>query len=167
MGGVQAALREVGRGVEVGRFRIPIVPGAILFDLGNGGDKMWARMPPYWDLGYASAKTAALEFPLGNVGAGLGVGGIGFAPNRSVTSFAWAAMAGISYDITQNLKLDVGYRYLDMGDAQSAAIACTVPSACEKQHYHLASNDIRIGLRWMINDDVPAPPPEAPIIRKD
>src|ERR1700709_1681187 len=33
MGGVQAALREQGRGIAVGQFRIPIVPGAILFDL--------------------------------------------------------------------------------------------------------------------------------------
>jgi len=36
---VQAALREAGRGFAVGPVRVPIVPGAILFDLLNGGDK--------------------------------------------------------------------------------------------------------------------------------
>lgn len=85
MGGVMAALRAQGRGFAVGAFRIPIVPGAILFDLGNGGDKAWGRVPPYWELGYASASSLGLEFPLGSVGAGLGAttadlkGGLGSA----------------------------------------------------------------------------------------
>src|SRR2546430_1161427 len=40
-GGVQAWLRECGRGFRVRSARVPIVPGAILFDLLNGGDKDW------------------------------------------------------------------------------------------------------------------------------
>ena len=42
-GGVQAWLAEQGRGFVVRGAVIPIVPGAILFDLLNGGDKMWGR----------------------------------------------------------------------------------------------------------------------------
>src|SRR5215468_7248379 len=38
-GGVQAWLRERGRGFAVRTARVPIVPGAILFDLLAGGDK--------------------------------------------------------------------------------------------------------------------------------
>ena len=37
--GVQAWLREQGRGFPVRDLRVPIVPAAILFDLANGGDK--------------------------------------------------------------------------------------------------------------------------------
>jgi len=70
--GVQAYLREQGRGFQVRTARVPIVPGAILFDLLNGGDKNWGRFPPYRDLGYAAAADAAEEFALGSVGAGLG-----------------------------------------------------------------------------------------------
>ena len=44
--GVQAYLREQGRGFPVASVRVPIVPGAILFDLLNGGDKDWGRFPP-------------------------------------------------------------------------------------------------------------------------
>ena len=40
-GGVQAGLREIGRGLQVGSTRVPIVPQAILMDLLNGGDKDW------------------------------------------------------------------------------------------------------------------------------
>ena len=38
-----------------GTARVPIVPGAILFDLLNGGDKDWGRFPPYRELGYAAS----------------------------------------------------------------------------------------------------------------
>ena len=39
---------------------MPIVPGAILFDLLNGGDKNWGRYPPYRELGYAATAGAAI-----------------------------------------------------------------------------------------------------------
>lgn len=84
-GGVQAWLREQGRGFAVGPVRVPIVPGAVLFDLMNGGDKNWGRFAPYRDLGYAAAANAGGTFALGSVGAGLGAttvdlkGGLGSA----------------------------------------------------------------------------------------
>ncbi|TIW30462.1 MAG: peptidase T4, partial [Mesorhizobium sp.] len=83
--GVQAALRERNIGVEVGGFRVPIVPAAILFDLRNGGDKGWGRYPPYRDLGYQAAQAAEADFALGTTGAGTGAltsglkGGLGSA----------------------------------------------------------------------------------------
>ena len=70
--GVQAWLREKGRGFAVRSARVPIVPAAILFDLLNGGDKAWGRYPPYRELGYLAAERAAADFALGSVGAGLG-----------------------------------------------------------------------------------------------
>src|SRR5271157_2961021 len=48
--GVQAWLKEQDRGFVVRTTKVPIVPAAILFDLLNGGDKEWGRMPPYFDL---------------------------------------------------------------------------------------------------------------------
>ena len=83
--GVQACLREQGRGFQVREARVPIVPGAILFDLLYGGDKNWGRYPPYRELGYEAAKAAGADFALGSAGAGLGAttvnlkGGIGSA----------------------------------------------------------------------------------------
>ena len=84
-GGVQAWLAEQGRGFAVRGAVIPIVPGAIMFDLLNGGDKAWGRFAPYRELGYAAAAAAAANFALGSVGAGLGAttanfkGGLGSA----------------------------------------------------------------------------------------
>jgi len=64
---------------------IPIVPGAICFDLLNGGDKAWGRFAPYRDLGFRAAASAGEDVALGSVGAGLGAttanfkGGLGSA----------------------------------------------------------------------------------------
>ena len=83
--GVQAWLHEQGRGFAIRSARVPIVPGAILFDLLNGGDKDWGRFAPYRELGYAAATAASDRFALGSAGAGLGAttadlkGGIGSA----------------------------------------------------------------------------------------
>lgn len=100
--GIVARLAETGRGFCVGGMRVPIVPGAILFDLLNGGDKDWGRFSPYRDLGYAAAVAAAEDFALGTVGAGLGArtanlkGGIGSAsalvPDRPFRVGALAAV---------------------------------------------------------------------------
>mgnify|MGYP001764855211 CR=1 FL=1 len=82
--GVADGLREVGRGFAVGDVRVPIVPGAILFDLLNGGDKAWSENP-YKRLGRAALAAAGREFRLGTAGAGCGAttgsvkGGLGSA----------------------------------------------------------------------------------------
>jgi D-aminopeptidase len=97
--GVQAFLREHGRGYAVGSARVPIVPGAILFDLLSGGDKAWGRYGPYRELGYAAAAAADLDFALGSVGAGLGAttvnfkGGVGSASAVTADGFTVAALA--------------------------------------------------------------------------
>ena len=64
-GGVQAWLAEQGRGFRIRDAVIPIVPGAICFDLLNGGNKAWGRFPPYRDLGYAAACAASDGFRAG------------------------------------------------------------------------------------------------------
>jgi L-aminopeptidase/D-esterase-like protein len=64
---------------------IPIVPCAVLHDLGNGGDKNWGLAPPYRDFGLRACSASATDFALGSVGAGRGAmaglrkGGIGSA----------------------------------------------------------------------------------------
>jgi opacity protein-like surface antigen len=94
-------------------------------------------------------------------------GGFGFAADNSSFSFAWAAMAGIGYSVTPNLRLEIGYRHLDMGTATSGAIICQNTPECghEVQQFHLASNDIRLGMRWIFADFVP-PPPVVPLVTK-
>ena len=83
--GVQAYMREQGRGFRIRDAIVPIIPGAIMFDLLNGGNKDWGQYPPYREFGYDAAKNASAEFAIGSFGAGLGAttvnlkGGVGSA----------------------------------------------------------------------------------------
>jgi L-aminopeptidase/D-esterase-like protein len=100
--GVQAWMREQGRGFAIREARVSIVPGAVLFDLLAGGDKDWGRYSPYRDLGYAAAAAAAEDFALGSVGAGLGAttlnlkGGIGSASSVTSGGHIVAALAAVN-----------------------------------------------------------------------
>ena len=101
-GGVQAWLAEQGRGLNVRGAVIPIVPGAICFDLLNGGNKKWGRFAPYRDLGYAAAAAATTGFTLGSAGAGLGAltanlkGGIGSASAQTGNGVKVAALVVVN-----------------------------------------------------------------------
>ena len=90
--GVVDGLRADGRGYKVAQANIPLVPGAILFDLLNGGDKDWVDNP-YRALGRTAYSDASADFDIGTIGAGTGAltgmlkGGLGSAslvlPNGS------------------------------------------------------------------------------------
>jgi L-aminopeptidase/D-esterase-like protein len=102
--GVQAWLKARGRGFEIrpGAPRVPIVPGAILFDLANGGDKEWGDPPPYRELGRRAIGNASAEFRLGNAGAGLGAmaglykGGLGSSSAVTHDGFSVGALAAVN-----------------------------------------------------------------------
>ena len=102
MGGAMAALAAAGRGFAVGATRVPIVPGAVLFDLNNGGDKAWGRRPPYWEFGHAAVEAAAEDFALGSHGAGLGAtiadlkGGLGSASATTARGYRVGALAAVN-----------------------------------------------------------------------
>jgi L-aminopeptidase/D-esterase-like protein len=85
--GVVAALGAAGKGFVIapGLKTAPIAPGAILFDLANGGNKAWGEDPPYRRLGAAALAVLSQQVAEGSVGAGTGAmagalkGGVGTA----------------------------------------------------------------------------------------
>ncbi len=82
--GVADSLAAQGIGFQVGSAKVPIVPGAIVFDLMNGGDKDWTENP-YKAIGAQALANAGNTFKLGTSGAGTGAttgrhkGGLGSA----------------------------------------------------------------------------------------
>ena len=99
--GVVDGLRAVGRGFRVHDMAIPLVPGAILFDLVNGGDKGWGDNP-YRALGRAAFDAATAEFAIGSVGTGTGAmtamvkGGLGTASLVLPDGSTVAALVGVN-----------------------------------------------------------------------
>lgn len=99
--GVAEALRAQGRGFAVGNQRVPIVPGAILFDLLNGGNKDWSENP-YKRLGSEAFASAGGVFACGSVGAGAGAttanlkGGLGSASLKLPTGQMVGALVAVN-----------------------------------------------------------------------
>src|SRR5262245_1326746 len=102
-GGAISLLRRQGRGITIGTASVPIAVEAIVFDLMNGGDKDWGRMPPYWELGWQATETArGGRFALGTVGGGYGAttanlkGGLGSASAVTASGFTVGAMVVVN-----------------------------------------------------------------------
>ncbi|MEL7040015.1 MAG: P1 family peptidase [Pseudomonadota bacterium] len=83
--------------------KTPIVPGAILYDLANGGDKNWGARSPYPGLGHAALAAAGKdETELGRVGAGYGAragqhpGGLGSSSMFTDDGLGVGAVAAVN-----------------------------------------------------------------------
>lgn len=80
-------------------------------------------------------------------------GGVGYAYNKTDTSallhgkgksnFAWNVGAGVEYDLTDCIAIDLGYRFSDLGKAR-ARVKETGATISEKVRY----NDIKLGMKY-------------------
>jgi opacity protein-like surface antigen len=96
-----------------------------------------------------------------------GTVGFGYTINDSANwNLAWNAQAGVTYNVTNNFKVDLNARYLHLGSPQTAEVFCQNTPSCPGASYTLNNMnawDFRIGLRWMLQPEVipvmMAPPP--------
>lgn len=65
-------------------------------------------------------------------------------------NFAWALMAGVGYDVSDRLTLDVNYRYMNLGDARSYTPA-SAPGPGVVEWNDIAAHELRVGLRYGLN----------------
>ncbi len=96
------------------------------------------------------------------VGAGVGIAyhvvdDVYFTGNPNLTNridgdrdiaFAWALMAGVGYQLSHNTVLDVGYRYIDMGDAESQRSDSAGFINPRVNIDDLDAHEVKIGLRY-------------------
>jgi opacity protein-like surface antigen len=127
----------------------------------------WYGITPYvgggvgvaaWSMGSVTDQSMQVQIPNGLIGSGSSSATAGL-------NFAWALMGGAAWDLSHNLKLDVGYRYVNMGTINTGTIECNGTCWYEAQHFKLASNDVRVGLRWLIDPRSAVYDPGAPVTR--
>lgn len=101
--GLAYSLAAAGKGDAVAGLVVPMVSGAILFDLDNGGSKTWGMEPLYRHLAIAASEALTTEVRLGNAGAGFGAvagtlkGGLGTASAvDSETGITIAALVAVN-----------------------------------------------------------------------
>jgi opacity protein-like surface antigen len=69
-----------------------------------------------------------------------------FSNSTQKLNFAFALMGGVAYDLTSNMKLDIGYRYVNFGSF--SGISSLSGALFSNQ---ITTQEIRVGLRYMID----------------
>jgi opacity protein-like surface antigen len=69
--------------------------------------------------------------------------------NRGQFNFAWALMAGASYSFSANHAIDIGYRYTNLGRAQTAGGPIAFNG--EVRTGTIDSHEVRVGFRYTID----------------
>jgi opacity protein-like surface antigen len=162
------------------RYFNPGLPGFVTNDY-NGSKSEWVGLVnAYLDLGTWWCITPF-------IGGGIGVAyntishfrdtnviasGGGWAPTGSKTNLAWALYAGAAYKVTPSFAVELAYRYMNLGDAQTGTLVNLDPTVVSGNPLApmtfetITSHDIKLGVRWMLQPDIVAPPVLPPLISK-
>ncbi|EIZ84419.1 porin, partial [Methylobacterium sp. GXF4] len=98
-----------------------------------------------------------------------------FYKSKTSGSFAWALHAGLAYDVSDALKIEVAYRYLNLGKAETGAgfVPCCTEALRPIKVKDIEAHDVKIGLRYYLGGLVAAPLPPlmpepipGPLVRK-
>jgi len=105
-------------------------------DLGN-----WSGITPYIGAGIGGAYVMFSQYTNPTAIAPL--------PSTDVNTvhrwnLAWAAMAGVSYNVTRDFLIDVGYRHIEMGDVDGGPNGTLTIK-------HLRGDEIRVGFRYLLD----------------
>jgi opacity protein-like surface antigen len=118
--------------------------GNVYFDLGT-----WAGFTPYIGAGVGATNMRTHEFRIA-----------GQIPSEGVEdttrwNLSWAAMGGVSYQISPSMLIDVGYRYLQLGETISGTLTPNTPTpainTARVSLRDMSAQEIRIGLRWILD----------------
>jgi opacity protein-like surface antigen len=105
-------------------------------DLGS-----WYRITPYVGAGLGAAQIRVFDY------SSTASPPFASGTSRAQWKFAWAAMVGVGYVVAPNLMIDLGYRYLNLGDASTAS-----DSFGSMKLKNLAAQELRVGFRWSFDD---------------
>jgi opacity protein-like surface antigen len=75
-----------------------------------------------------------------------------FGGTASKWSFAWALYAGLAYQVTKNVTIELAYRYIDLGSATSGPLLGydNTPNT-PYEFNHITSHDLKLGVRFNLN----------------
>lgn len=120
----------------------------------------WWCITPFIGVGVGGVKTTISSF----VDVNTPNGGVAFAHNASKFNFAYALHAGLGYKVSNNLTLELAYRYVHLGDAQSGDLRTFtgINAVNNPMHFNdISSHDVKLGVRWTCCEPAApvAPPP--------
>jgi len=94
--------------------------------------------------------------------------GFATAEKGSKWNFAWAAHAGLAYQVTPNTTVELAYSYVDLGPGTTGAISdfTGFTAGNVMKFKDITSHDLKLGVRWNLDALAPAPVYAPPPITK-
>jgi opacity protein-like surface antigen len=111
------------------------------FDLGT-----WSGITPYVGAGIGVSGNRFTNISREAWTAGTPAGSAGLQPHTAY-SLAWALMGGVAVDVGSGFKVDLGYRFVHLGDARTRTDDFAYGIRTSRLHAH----EFRIGARYMID----------------
>jgi opacity protein-like surface antigen len=124
----------------------------------------WWCITPFIGVGIGGAKTTISSF----VDVNTATAGVAFANNESKFNFAYALHAGLGYKVSNNLTMELAYRYVHLGDAQSGDLRTYtgINAVNNPMHFRgIDSHDLKLGVRWTCCEPA-APVAPAPVLMR-
>ena len=141
-----------------------VVLANVYVDLGT-----WYGFTPYIGAGVGGSYNTIHSFRDDGIiflASGL-TNGVAYAADNSKFNFAWAVHAGLTYRVTPSMHVDLGYRYIDLGSAETGATRAFDGSFTNGGPFifnKIYSHDVKLGVRWMLEPPRDYMPP--PLMRR-
>lgn len=126
----------------------------------------WWCVTPFIGAGVGGARVSISNFTDTGINNYTGSPSYASALTGSKWNFAWAAHAGLAYQVNPNLVLELAYSYVDLGEGRTGVLSTYTGTSTNNvfKFKDITSHDLKLGVRW--NFDSPPPPPGPALIRK-
>jgi opacity protein-like surface antigen len=130
----------------------------------------WWCVTPFIGAGIGTSRNTISSFvDIGATQQGATILSTTYGDNASTWNLAWAAYAGLAYKVTPGLSLELTYRYVNLGKANTGPTnsfdGITVVNGHPFNFGTITSQDVMLGFRWNLGE--PEPPVVAPpLVRK-
>jgi opacity protein-like surface antigen len=117
----------------------------------------WWCVTPFVGAGIGASRVNVSSF----VDVNTPTGGVAYAPNESKWNLAWALHAGLAFQASNNLAIELAYRYTNLGDGHvgDAVTFNGINDIYNPTTFKdITSHDVKLGLRWTCCDAPPPPP---------
>lgn len=110
----------------------------------------WHGISPFIGAGVGAANVEISDFK----DVGTTVDSVAYGDDHDEWNLAWAVYAGVGLEITPAVTLELAYRYLDLGDAESGDLVTfdgTNDIKNPMKFEDITSHDIKVGVRYQFN----------------
>ena len=125
----------------------------------------WWCVTPYIGAGVGASYNRISDFRDDGFGNTFGVArpvSFVYASDAGKWNFAWALHAGLGYKITPNATVELGYSYMNLGDATTGVnsnFAGTATAQYPWTMHDITSHDLKLGVRWNLDSPPAYVPP--------